>query len=333
MVRGKVSDGVGYLSDAIVACGVLPLLARFCKQNWKDRPDAAALLACYACFATDQASFGPYERMILREFDIASITEVNWWARLVVAIAEPEPNQAILTEMVELHAKLRVIADTLPNILPSEPQDQVEPGASLIRIMLPTGEAAPTHPLRMSCAIEATCTLWNVVCDMVGAQVPLNFTDCIPEPEISMTFRGPTAQIVELKMLLMEVWERVVTSHNASPEERIETIPHSLSAMERIGTATEEAAALQRTLEAGVRMFLEVGACIPEMHDPERFTPARLLRVSTKLQEKVGISWAGRTRAIDVEADQIEAIMAAEHANLRRASPTPPFWIGNVRVG
>jgi hypothetical protein len=332
MPRGNVSDGVTHLSDSIVACGVLPLLARFRKHGWKDRPAPAALLACYACFAADEIDFGPAERTILREFDIGCIADPDWWARLVVAVAESDPGPSLISELVDLHAKLRLVADTLPNII-SEPGPEVaEPGMALVRVLLPSADEGAAHPLRLSTAIESVCLLWSVVCETMGARTALSMIACKPTPEITVTFAGPQAQIAELKALLMQVWEHIVTSHAASLEERLEIIPHSLPAMQRIGTGTQAAMAQRRTLEAGVRMFLEVGACIPEMDDPKRFTPARLLQVSATLQGDGASAslWRGARPAVEDAA--IEAIVAEERAHLRQVLPVQQGWMGKARV-
>jgi hypothetical protein len=333
MPRGNVSDGVTHLSDSIVACGVLPLLARFRKHGWKDRPAPAALLACYACFAADENAFGPAERTILREFEIGCIAEADWWARLVVAVAEPDPAPTLLAELVDLHGKLRLVADTLPNIISEPGIETAEPGMALVRVLLPSAEDGAGHPLRLSTTIESVCMLWNVVCEMMGARAALSLIACNPTPEITVTFAGPASQVAELKVLLMQVWEHIVTSHNASLEERLEIIPHSLPAMQRIGTGTQAALAQRRTLEAGVRMFLEVGACIPEMNDPDRFTPARLVRVSATLQGDGAGTASVRHLRPEAEDAAIEAIVAEERAYLRQAMPVQPVWIGKARAG
>jgi hypothetical protein len=333
MPRGSVSDGVTHLSDSIVACGVLPLLARFRKHGWKDRPAPSALLACYACFAADEPAFGPCERTILREFDIGCIAEPDWWARLVVAVADPEPAPSLVAELVDLHAKLRVVADTLPNIISAPSIETAEPGMALVRVLLPSTEDESPHPLRLSTTIEAVCMLWNVVCEMMKQRSALSMTACNPTPEISLTFAGAAEPVAALKALLMEVWEHIVTSHNVSLEERLQIIPQSLPAMQRIGTGTQAAMALRRTLEAGVRMFLEVGACIPEMNDPHRFTPARLIQVSTMLQGDGATATGMRHLRPAAEDAAIEAIVAEERAHLRQAMPVQPVWLGKVRAG
>jgi hypothetical protein len=333
MPRGSVSDGVTHLSDSIVACGVLPLLARFRKHGWKDRPAPAALLACYACFAADENDFGPAERTILREFEIGCIAQADWWARLVVAVAEPEPTPSLMAELVDLHAKLRLVADTLPNVIGEPPPEAAEPGMALLRVLLPSAEEGSAHPLRLSTAIEAVCMLWNVVGEIGGGHGALSMTACEPMPEITLVFAGPQAQVGELKALLMQVWERIVTSHKASLQERLEIIPHSLPAMQRIGTGNQAAMAQRRTLEAGVRMFLEVGACIPEMNDPERFTPARLVQVSDTLQGDGALACGLRHVRPEAEDAAMEAIVAEERAHLRQALPVKPAWLGKMRVG
>jgi hypothetical protein len=333
MPRGNVSDGVTHLSDSIVACGVLPLLARFRKHGWKDRPAPAALLACYACFAADETAFGSSERTILREFDIGCIAEADWWARLVVAVAEPEPAPTLVAELVDLHAKLRMVADTLPNIMSEPSIETAEPGMALVRVLLPSAEEGAPHPLRLSTTIEAVCMLWNVVCEMMDQRSALSMIACNPTPEITVTFAGPVEQVAALKTLLMQVWEHIVTSHNVSLEERLEIIPHSLPTMQQIGTGTQAAMALRRTLEAGVRMFLEVGACIPEMNDPLRFTPARLVQVSATLQGDAAAATGVRHLRPAAEDAAIEAIVAEERAHLRQAMPVQPVWLGKVRVG
>ena len=331
MPRENVSDGVTHLSDSIVACGVLPLLARFRKHGWKDRPAPAALLACYVSFAADESSFGAAERTIMREFEITCIAEADWWARLVVAVSEPEPSPALINELVDLHAKLRLVADTLPNIIPEATTEVVEPGMALVRVLLPSNEGVAPHPLRLSTAIEAMCMLWNVTCELADVRAPLNMVSCNPPPDIAVTFAGPSAQMAELKALLMEVWEHIVTSHSATLEERLAIIPQRLPTMQRIGTGTQAALTQRRALEAGVRMFLEVGASIPEMDDPGRFSPARLLRVSATL-EGDGAESRARNLHIAPEDDTIEAIVAEERAFLRQAMPTPPAWMGKMRV-
>jgi hypothetical protein len=332
MPRENVSDGVTHLSDSIVACGVLPLLARFRKHSWKDRPAPAALLACYASFAADESTFGPAERTILREFEITCIGEADWWARLVVAVSDPEPGPALISELIDLHAKLRLVADTLPNIIPEPAAEILEPGMALVRVLLPSTEGVAAHPLRLSTAIEAICMLWNVVCEMADMRAPLSMVSCIPSPAIAVSFAGPSAQMAEFKALLMEVWEHVVTSHSATLEERLAIIPQSLPTMQRIGTGTHAVLAQRRALEAGVRMFLEVGACIPEMDDPTRFTPARLLRVSATL-EGDGAEARARNLYMSAEDDSIEAIVAEERAFLRQAMPSQTTWMGKMRVG
>jgi hypothetical protein len=174
--------------------------------------------------------------------------------------------------------------------------------------------------------------LWSVVCDMMGARAPLNLIACNPTLEITVTFAGPKAQVAELKALMMQVWEQIVISHNVSLEERLEIIPYSLRAMERIGTGTQAAMSQRRTLEAGVRMFLEVGACIPEMDDPGRFAPARLVRVSALLQGDGASASFPRHVRPTVEDAAIEAIVAEEREHLRQALPAKPAWIGKARA-
>jgi hypothetical protein len=331
MPRENVSDGVTHLSDSIVACGVLPLLARFRKHSWKDRPAPAALLACYASFAADESTFGAAERTILREFDITCIAEADWWARLVVAVSEPEPGPALICELVDLHAKLRLVADTLPNIIPEPLVEVAEPGMALVRVLLPRNEGVAPHPLRLSTAIEAVCMLWNVVCEMAEMRSPLSMMSCNPPPDIAVSFAGPSAQMADLKVLLMEVWENIVISHSATLDERLAIIPQSLPTMQRIGAGTQAGLAQRRALEAGVRMFLEVGACIPEMDDPSRFSPARLLRVSATL-EGDGAESRARSLHLSAEDESIEAIVAEERAFLRQAMPSQATWMGKMRV-
>jgi hypothetical protein len=171
-----------------------------------------------------------------------------------------------------------------------------------------------------------------VVCELTCAQVPLSLVACKPAPKITVSFSGPTAQIAALRALLMEIWEQIITSHDASLEERLDIIPPNLPTMRRIGTETEAALAWRRTLEAGVQMFLEVGAYIPEMNDPERFTPARLLRISSTLQRRRAYTGMDDLRPL-AEEEAIEMIVAEERAHLREALPTQPVWIGSIRVG
>ena len=328
MLRGNVSDGVTHLSDSIVASGMLPLLARFGKLGWQDRPTPAALLASYACFAADESTFGAAERTILREFQIGCIAVPAWWARLVIAVAEPEPAPGLIAEMADLHAKLRLVADTLPNVISEPGIEAAEAGMALIRVLLPSADAGAAHPLRLSTMIEAVCTLWNVVCGVMGVRASLSLVACVPKPEISVTFAGPAAPAAELKALLMQVWDLIVTSHSASLEQRLETIPQNLAAMNRIG-ATVATLAQKQNLEAGVRMFLEVGACLPEMDDPDRFSPARLLQVSPALQ----CAATPDSQRAPYPAAGDPATGAEEPVPRRPAMPVQPIWIGKVRVG
>ena len=102
--------------------------------------------------------------------------------------------------------------------------------------------------------------------------------------------------------------------------------------MQRIGTGTQAAMAQRRTLEAGVRMFLEVGACIPEMNDPDRFTPARLVQVSAALQGDAASAASFRHARSAAEDAAIETIVAEERAHLRQALPVKSVWVGKARL-
>jgi hypothetical protein len=325
-----MSDGVSHLSDSVVACGIIPLLGRFRKFGWHDRPTAAELLACYAAFAAEESGFGANERMIMRELDIACIADVDWWARVVVAVCETEGTAGFLAEMAGLQAKLRLVADTLPNLLPGPVLQPPEPGMANVQVLLPPESGIPPHPMRLSSAIEAVCTLWTVACELTGSRAPLTLGGCTPSPEIAIVFSGPSAQIAELKGLMMQIWDRVVVSHSASLEDRIAIVPGSLPALDRLGKATPGALALRRDLEAGVRLFLEVGASIPEMDDPGRFAPARLLRVSSNLRGVATFARTAAPRAAGFEDADLDAIVADEHEH---SQPGRPVWIGKARVG
>jgi hypothetical protein len=330
MPSANVSDGVTHLSDSIVACGILPLLKGFGRRAWEDRPSTAALLACYACFAAEESAFGPVERAILREFQIGCIAESAWWARLVIASAEPEPAVGLIADLADLHTRLRLVADTLPNIISEPGIAAAEPGMAHLRVSLPGKESGAAHPLRLSTMIEAVCMLWTVVCGVMGVRASLSLAACVPKPEISVTFAGPAAPVAELKALLMQIWDLIIASHNASFEQRLETIPPQLAATYRTGAGGVIVAAQQQSLETGVRMFLEVGACLPEMDDPDRFSPARLLQVSPALQ-CAAASTDGPRPSRPPAGDR--AIVADDLAQFPPAMPVPPIWIGKIRVG
>ena len=334
MPRGSLSEDVIRLSDSIVACGVLPILARIKKYGWDDRPRSAALLTCYASFAADVSSFGAAERAILQEFDIACIAEAAWWAHLVMAFAQPEPDPAFTAELDELHIRLRLVADTLPNIFINARTAATEPGVSVIRIVLAADDPATCHPLRLSSAIEAMCLLWDVVSATAGSRAPLNLIACDPAPEITISFGGPAGTIKALKSLLMEVWDGIVVNHRATPDERLQIIPGNLPSLLHMGSANPSAMAQRQALVTGVRLFLEAGAFTPEMDDPDRFTPARLLgrgRVRARRNRPAPAPPDAYTAAGDDLA--ITGVLPEDAGVSRAALPTKPLWIGKVRVG
>jgi hypothetical protein len=327
MPQGDVSDGASCLADAITACGVTALLGRLRKHHWRDRPAPSALLACYASFAAARRQFGPTERMIIRELDISRLADPDWWSRAVLAVAEPEPSEALLAEAADLQAKLRLVTDTLPNLLADPAPEAVQPGTEMIQVMLPSEDAGPLHPLRLSSVIEAVCMLWNVVCDMVGTPAPLTLIACNTAPQLGITFRGAATPMAELRALLMQIWDGIVTHHDATLEQRLAAIPRSLPVVERIGASSQMVLAERRDLETGVRLFLEAGAYIPEMDDPARFTPARLLRVSPAMQ---GAGKPMRRRG-DPPKSGIDDIVAEEREQLRQSMPGQPQWAGQSR--
>lgn len=333
MQREDVSEGVSQLADAIIASGIIPLLARLRKVVWDDRPAPATLLACYAAFAAGAAGFGRAERTIMRELDILRVNDVAWWARMVLAVADPEPPETTFAEIATLCTKLRFVADTLPNLLPNLAAETPHPGTGTVRIVLLAKDNQPFHPLRLTCAIEAVCILWSAVCELENHREPLAIIACEPGPDMAVTFRGPDQLVTSLKQLLMHVWERIVVSHNASLEERIAAIPRTLPVMERISDTNPAAVALRRQIERGVRMFLEAGACMPEMDDPARFTPARLLHVKANLLAEAFAEPPPAARGCEFDVAHVDAIVAEEREHLVRAAPGKPAWAGKVRAG
>ena len=332
MQPGDVSEGVSLLADAIIASGIIPLLDRLQGASWAERPAPAALLACYASFAAALPSFGRTEGTILRELDIAGIADVDWWAGMVLAVAAPVPAEAVLAEVATLATKLRFVADTLPNLLPTLARDSGEPGTEAVQILLLAESGHSLHPLRLSYAIESVCTLWDVVCDIEGDVEPLCIVACDPGFDMAVTFRGPKLQVAALRTLLMHVWERIVVSHDASLEERIAAIPRTLPVMERIGAASPAALTLRRAVEHGVRLFLEAGACMPEMDDPARFTPARLLHVSDALVSRTFADAAPLHLGRGSDDASLHGSAIVEGHPMRPGLPKP-FLIGKSKVG
>lgn len=132
-----------------------------------------------------------------------------------------------------------------------------------LEIVLLARDTVPGHPMRLSTAIEAMTTLWDVVSAMSGTTSPLNVVACDPAVDIVIAFTGPKREIMSLRTLLRDVTECAAESRLLGLEEVLQLIASRISASkpERCGQYLD--GNQRRALHRGVRMFLQAGASLP----------------------------------------------------------------------
>lgn len=283
-------------------------------------------------FAANLNAFGAPERSVMHALDLDMLADPAWWTRLVLAAAVPQPTPAMLLEVAAVSGRLSFMLSTLPKLLSAlaTPATPLHEGPPTLTLRLATHANQVSQPRMLARAIEALSTLWEVVGELAGDVAPLTLVSCTPVPNATLLFQGAAGVMTPLKSMLVTLWEQVVAHHALTPAERLEQIPSSLPILDTLETSgLERAAELQSKVVEGLRLFLLLGASIPEMDDPGRFTPGRLLHSPTAgSYETLVVSVGGRiepdARGLAVppltaaRQSDIDAVIAEERDFLRR---------------
>ena len=267
MVVADLVEGVAAVSDAIVACGILPLLETLGKQGWLGRPTPGALIASYACFAADYVGFGSDERLVLSALDIAAIADADWWTRAALRVVMPDPSPTVLDDMARMFGKLRFAADMLPNLAPRLGQPSIEPGSAVVTVLLPAWNGAQSHPLRVPYAIEAICRLWALVCAPHADAGRLTMLRCNVGVSSEMIFAGRSAHISALQTLLAVVCNHISIARHHGRGGRAVEVPRQLPMLHHGGDANR-AEMNYLSLKTAVSLFQEAGAWVSSRESP-----------------------------------------------------------------
>ncbi len=322
--------GASRVRDAVIACELLRRFSELTAAKWQNRPDPAGLMNCYGMFAAELKDFGAPERSIMHALDLDMLSDAAWWTRLVLAAAEPQPLPAMLVEIAAVSSRISFMVSTLPKLMgalaapASEPYD----GPPTLSLRLARQADQVSQPRLLARAIEAISILWEVVGELIGDPAPLTLVSCSPEASATLVFQGAASIMTPLKSMLVTLWEQVVAHHAMTPAERLEQIPSSLPILDALETSgLERAAELQSKVVEGLRLFLLLGASIPEMDDPARFTPARLLHSPAgSLYDTLVVTVGERTDLKGLSAPasarqaDIDAVIAEERDFLQRES-------------
>jgi hypothetical protein len=302
-------------------------------------PSPSALLACFASIAAQYDQFSADSRAIMQALQLQPLVDPDWWARLLSAVSRAAMPDDLASTLAVLHARLDVATGSLPDLtylLDPDSAPQVD-GTVTLTLILPHEDAAAAAPRRVAGAIGAVGQIWDALGRLVREPSVLTLAACETGPATKLVFTSSgLGQMPDMKSLLLSVWDQVVMDHGLSAADRAARIPARLPIMEQIQTlAGADAPAVQRSLQEGVRQFLEAGCLLPEMRDPGLLAPERLMVPSVATPAPASPIAATDpvpqpTGPAPVDDQGILAEMIAEERQrlaATKAPPRPPRWL------
>ncbi len=275
----EVLRAAAVVRDALVVSGLPNLLNRAAAGGTATWPTMEDVLTCHGGLSAQAQHFNGPERALLAELRLSIVLQPGWWGNLIRAIGQGRLDDASAASLAATRTQVDLAINTLPQVLTLLSPAAAEDDAATLSLLLITDDGSPPHPLRLSAAIQGVALLWDALCDLRGADAAMQLVSCDSTGGATIRFTGDPDTMLELKSVLLGIWEQVMLHHDLSLHARLSAIPPSLSVMDRIAvTRPGNAVALRHRMQEGVRRILETGACIPEMRVPDRFTPSDLMR-------------------------------------------------------
>ena len=300
MRRDVLITAVKKISEDLEVSGLRAWLASLISTrriNSKATPDPVNT-ECFDVFqkySILSSSYGEVERSVLNVMNLRELSDSSYW----VGLLDIDSN-----DVYKAHSNVRFAIDQLPKVLALLSQDYVEEmkeggsaipselkGKMVLSVVLVEDRGQFSSPARLIYALESMTKLYSVVAHLEGVgESDLAILAIDSGSDKSFDFLGLAKVMEEVKSILLGIWDRRVFHRHMHVSQCMDLIAKSLPIIERIeelkvsgALGVEQAEILKRKTLEGATQFLEAGAFIGEMGEPEAHSPRQLMRPEPKL--------------------------------------------------
>lgn len=161
----------------------------------------------------------------------------------------------------------------------------------ILTVVLPEDDRHFSSPERITIIMDSISKLYLSMSKLKGIKADdLSIISCDSGSDKSFDFLGVGKVISEVRLLIMDIWDRRVANKSKSSSEFVDIISKSLPVLGEINNQKkngslkpEEAEILKRNILDGVSKFIEAGATIPEMEMATMPAPRQLMKPEPKL--------------------------------------------------
>lgn len=296
MRREVLIKAITSIRQDLISSGITSMLDMAINFEGKSLDSSWFSLEAFKNYSILIDKYGKAENEIADILGISPLFKSAYWEQ---AMSFPDGEN-----LYNLHARLAILINELPIIALLFQQDGAEslikdPSIShyeignkeAITFILPEDELTHSSPARLIAALQATSSLYQVLAELEN----LSSNDLIllsldSGSDKSFDLLGAAKVMEQLRLLILDIWDRRVFHRQKSISQSLDLIANSLPILEKIDAlkksqaiGPEEAELMKRKTLASVTQFLESGVIISEIDAESAHSPRLLMQPEVKL--------------------------------------------------